>query len=98
MRLEREARDLAAAFQSSRQLGQPLSEGGHSSGSNVEDMRNWLKTLGEVAHQPCPPWCACCVMAKSRAKPHSQRHVESVKVPEFEVDFCYRLQAETSAY
>ena len=28
MRLEREARDLAAAWQSSRQLGQPLGEGG----------------------------------------------------------------------
>ena len=46
IRLEREARDLAAAWQSSRQLGQPLGEGALSSGSNVDDMRNWLKALG----------------------------------------------------
>ena len=46
MRLEREARDLAATWQSSRRLGQPLGEGGPSSGSNVEDMRNRLRTLG----------------------------------------------------
>ena len=38
MRLEREARDPAANWQSARQLGQPLGEGGLSSGSNVEDM------------------------------------------------------------
>ena len=31
-------------------------------------------------------------MGKGRAKPHSQRPVESVKVPEFEMDFCYLLQ------
>ena len=47
MRLEREARDLAANLQSSRQLGQPLGEEGLSSGSNVEDMRNRLTALGE---------------------------------------------------
>ena len=35
VRLEREARDLAAVWQSSRQLGQPLGEGGLSSGSNL---------------------------------------------------------------
>ena len=46
MRLEGEARDIAAAWQSSRQLGQPLGEGGLSSGSNFEDMRNRLKALG----------------------------------------------------
>ena len=46
MRLEREARDLAAAWQSSRQSEQLLSEGGLSSGNNVEDMRNRLKALG----------------------------------------------------
>ena len=38
VRLEREARDLAAAWQSSPQLGQPLCEGGLASGSNVDDM------------------------------------------------------------
>ena len=150
MRLEREARDLAAAWQSSRQLGQPLGEGGLSSGSNVEDMRNWLMTLGapvwgtkaqmwprlvhaearrelqkrdeawladrvrelaetggqgeprvprapeepsaderaghEVTHLPYQPWCASCVLVKGRAKPHLQRPVEGVKVPEFEMD------------
>ena len=31
-------------------------------------------------------------MEKGRAKPHLQRPVESVKVPEFEMDFCYLLQ------
>ena len=36
MRLDREARDLAAAWQSSRQLGQPLGE---------EDVRSRLKAL-----------------------------------------------------
>ena len=46
MRLEREARDFAAAWQRSRQLGRPLGEGGLTSGSNVENMRNRLKTLG----------------------------------------------------
>ena len=45
VRLEREARDLAANCQSTRQLGQPPGEGGLSSGSNVEDMRNPLRAL-----------------------------------------------------
>ena len=39
-------------------------------------------------------------MGKGRAKSHLQRPVESVKVPEFEMDFCFLLQdpqAETSA-
>ena len=31
-------------------------------------------------------------MEKGRAIPHLQRPVESVKVPEFETDFCYLLQ------
>ena len=44
-RLEREARDLAEAWQSSRQLGQPLGEGGLTSGSNVDDMKKRLKAL-----------------------------------------------------
>ena len=46
MRLGRDARDLAAAWQSSRQLGQPLGEGGLTSGSNVDDMRKRLKEMG----------------------------------------------------
>ena len=46
MRFEREARDLAANWQSTRQLGQPLGEGGLSSGGNVADMRNRLRALG----------------------------------------------------
>ena len=46
MRLERETRDIAASWQSSRQLRHPLGEGGLSSGSNVEDMRNRLRALG----------------------------------------------------
>ena len=46
VRLEREARDLAAVWQSSRQFGQPLGEGGLASSSNVDDMQNWLKALG----------------------------------------------------
>ena len=52
MRLEREARDLAAAWQSSRHLGQPLGEGRLLSGSNVE-LRNMLKALGApgVGHE-----------------------------------------------
>ena len=44
MRLE-----LAAAWQSTRRLGQPLGGGGLASGSNVDDMRNRLKTLGALA-------------------------------------------------
>ena len=43
-------------------------------------------------HLPYQPWCAWCVMGKGRAKPHLQRPVESVRVPEFEMDFCYLLQ------
>ena len=142
MRLEPGARDLVAAWQSSRQ--------------NVEDVRNRLKTLGvpvwstkaqmwpqlvhaearqelqkrdearladrareiaqpggqgelrvprapeepladerahhEVTHPPCQPWSASCVMEKGRAKSLLQRPVESVKVPEFEMDFCFLLQ------
>ena len=31
-------------------------------------------------------------MVKGRAKPHLQRPVESVKVPQFDMDFCYLLQ------
>ena len=54
MRLEREARDLAAVWQSSRQLGQPLGEGGDSSGKNVEDMRHWLNR-GVIQRQGCGP-------------------------------------------
>ena len=46
MRHEREARYLAAAWQSSRQLGQPLGEGGLTRGRNVDDMRQRLKALG----------------------------------------------------
>ena len=43
-------------------------------------------------HLPYEPWCAWCVMGKGRAKPHVQRPVKSVKVPEFDMDFCYLLQ------
>ena len=46
----------------------------------------------EVTHLPYQPWCAWCVMEKGRAKPHLQQPMESVKVPEFEIDFCYLLQ------
>ena len=46
----------------------------------------------EVTHLPYQPWFAWCVMGKGRAKPHVQRPVESVKVLEFEMDFCYLLQ------
>ena len=46
----------------------------------------------EVTHVPYQPWSAWCVMAKGRAKPHLQLPVESVKVVEFEMDFCYLLQ------
>ena len=48
VRIEREARDLAATLQSSRQLGQSLGEGGLSNGSSVEDMRNRLRALGPL--------------------------------------------------
>ena len=44
MRLEREARDLAAAWQCSRQLGQPLGEGRLASGSNVDDIHSRNET------------------------------------------------------
>ena len=127
-----------------------------SSGSNVEDMRNWLRALGapvwgtkaqmwprlvhaearrelqkpdeawladrarelaeaggqgelrvprgpdepspeerachEITHLRYQLWCAWCVMEKGRAKPHLRRPVESVKIPEFEMDFCSLLQ------
>ena len=46
----------------------------------------------EITHSPHQPWCARCVMEKGRAKPDVQRPVERVKVPEFEMDFCYLLQ------
>ena len=46
----------------------------------------------EVTHLPYQPWCGWCVMEKGRAQPHLQRPVESVKVPEFELDFCYLLE------
>ena len=49
----------------------------------------------EVTHLPYQPWCAWCVMGKGRAKPHLQRPLESVKVPEFEMDFCFLLQYPT---
>ena len=48
MRLEREACDFAANWQSTRQLGQPLGEGGLSNHSNVEDMRNRMRALGAL--------------------------------------------------
>ena len=60
MWLEREARDLAATWQSSRQLGHPLGEGGLSSGSKVEDMRNPLKTLGALV------WCTKAQLENSK--------------------------------
>ena len=43
----------------------------------------------DVTHLPYQPWCAWCVMVK---EPHLQRQVESVKVLEFEMDFCCLLQ------
>ena len=46
----------------------------------------------EVTHLPYQPWCAWYVMGKGRAKQHLQRPVESVKVPEFEMDFCHLFQ------
>ena len=46
----------------------------------------------EITHLPYQPWCAWCVMVKGRAKPLLQRPLESVKIPEFEMDFCYLLQ------
>ena len=45
----------------------------------------------EITHLPCQPWCAWCVMEKGCAKLHLHRPVESVKTPEFEMDFCYLL-------
>ena len=66
MRLEREARDLAAAWQSLRQLGQPLGEGGLSSGSNVEDMRHWLKTLDALVGFTKPEMWPRLVHAEAR--------------------------------
>ena len=50
------------------------------------------RALHEITHLSYQPWCARCVMEKGRAKPHLQRPVESVNVPEFEMDFCYLLQ------
>ena len=155
-RAEQPVPALAADWQGTGRLGQPLGEGGLSSGSNVEDMRNWLRGLGarvwrtkgqmwpqlvhaearqelpkrdeawradrarglaeaggqaelrvprapeepspeerarnEITHLPYQSWCAWCVMVKGRAKPYLQRPVESVKVPGFEMDFCYLLQ------
>ena len=119
-----------------RQLGQPIGEGGLSSGSNVEDMRNLLRALGgpvwgtkarvwprlvhaearrelqkrdqawledrsqkQEARAPNEPSAEEPArhegreVEKGRAEPHLQRPVESVmKVPEFEMDFCYLLQ------
>ena len=46
----------------------------------------------EVTHLQYEPWCAWCVMRKGRAKPHLQKPVESVKVPEFAMGFCFLLQ------
>ena len=46
VRLEGEARDIAADWQRTIQLGQPLGEGGLSSGSNVEDIGSRLRALG----------------------------------------------------
>ena len=48
----------------------------------------------EITHLPYQPWCAWSVMVKGRAKPHVcvQRPVESVKIPEFEMDFFCLLQ------
>ena len=66
MRLEREARDLAAAWQSLRQLGQPLGEGGLSGGSIVEDMRNRLKTLDAVVGFTKPEMWPRLVHAEAR--------------------------------
>ena len=57
--LESEARELAGAWQSSRQLRQPFGEGGLSTGSNVDDMRERRKTLG--AHE-------CHALASSRPR------------------------------
>ena len=45
----------------------------------------------EVTHLPYLPWCAWCVVEKGLAKPHWQRPVESVQVPEFDMDFCHLL-------
>ena len=69
MRLEREARDLAATWQSSRQLGQPLGEE-DSSDSNVEDMRNRLRALG------APVWGTKAQMWPRRVHAEARRELQ----------------------
>ena len=58
----------------------------------LEDPSAEERARHEITHLPYQLWCAWCVMERGRAKPHLQRPVESVKVPEFEMDFCYLLQ------
>ena len=71
MRLDREAPDLAAAWQSSRQLRQPLGDGGLSSGSNVEDMRNRLRALG------APVWGAGAQMWPRLVQAEARRELQT---------------------
>ena len=82
MRLEREARILAAAWQSERQLRQQLGDGGLASGRNFDDMRNRLKTLGALVWGTKAQQWHRVVHAEARRNFRNQTNLGLQTVPE----------------
>ena len=91
-RRELQKRDEAWLVDRARELAEAGGQGELRVPRAPEEPAADERARHEVTYRPCQPWCAWCVMAKGRAKPHLQRPVESVKVPEFEMEFFYPLQ------
>ena len=90
-RRELQKRDEAWLADRARELAEAGGQGELCVPRAPEEPSPEERARHEITHLPYQPWCAWCVMEKGRAK-HLQRPVESVKIPEFEMDFCCLLQ------
>ena len=92
IRRELQKRDEAWLADRARELASAGVQGELRVSEAPEEQSSEERARHEITHLPYQPWCAWCVMERGRAKLHLQRPVESVKVPEFEMHFCYLLQ------
>ena len=93
-RRELQKRDEAWLADRARELAEAGGQGELRVPTAPEEPSAEDRARHEVTDLPYQRWCAWCVMGKGRAKPHLQRPVESVKVPEFEMDFCSKTPNE----
>ena len=91
-RRELQKRDEAWLAERARELAEAGGQGELRVSRAPEEPSLEERARHEITHLPYQPWCAWCVKVKGRAKLHLQRPVESVKVLDFEMDFCFLLQ------